>query len=61
MFLYVFSLLEVRTGALLLKESLVIVVEVLLGLLGLLQGLGLAACGLEGLVFCLCKNSVGEI
>lgn len=56
-----FSHLEFRTGALLLEESLVILVEVLLGLLGLLQGLDLAAYGLEGLIFCLCRNLVGEI
>lgn len=33
-----------RTGSLLLKEGHIILVEVLLGLLGLLQGLDLAAC-----------------
>jgi hypothetical protein len=43
-----------RTGALLLEVSQVILVEVLLGLLGLLQRLDLAACDLEGLVFCFC-------
>ena len=50
-----------RTGALLLEVGHVVLVEVLLGLLGLLQGLDLAACDGGVSFLFLSKYSLSEV